>query len=247
MVCACTGLPPGELMRTMTPCVFLSLNAACSDAVIFSALASVPGAISPESSTIAVCFLPPVRSPRLLQSTSTISRNVTYAKVSSLKKIPQRRRRRCSTSASAASFVISSRSQGALLSVIFDPREINHAIVFLHQELHQRRAVARPADAASARRVVGGAVGRAKEIASVRIEKYSFLPIEFHRDVRAAVEIRLHPAPVPDGEGRRRLAEVLDLEAHAASRIGQRPRWADQPCCISHRSSSGTLATQARG
>src|SRR5439155_4048742 len=134
---------------------------ACNDALTFSALASVPGAINPLSSTIAVCFLPPVRSARLLQSTSAIRRNVTYAKVRNLKKIPQRRRRRCSTSASAASLVISSRSQGVLLSVILEPREINHAIAFLHQELHQRRAVARPADTAPARRIVGGVVGRA--------------------------------------------------------------------------------------
>src|SRR5260370_10308016 len=170
MVCACTGLPPGELMRTITPCVFLSLNAAWSDAFTFSALASVPGAINPLSSTIAVCFLPPVRSARLLQSTITISRNVTYAKVSSLKKIPQRRRFRCSSSASLASFVTSSRShEPLLLSVIFESREINHAIALLHQQPHQRRAVARAADAASARRVVGGAVGRAEEIASVQI------------------------------------------------------------------------------
>src|SRR5438874_5702752 len=247
MVCACTGLPPGELMRTITPCVFLSLNAACSAVLIFSALPSVPGAMSPFSSTTAVCFLPPVRSARLLQSIRVIRRKVTYAKVRNLKKIPQRRRRRCSTSASAASLVISSRSQGVLLSVILEPREINHAIAFLHQELHQRRAVARPADTAPARHIVGGAVGRAEKIASVRIEKYSFLPIELHRDIRAAVEIGIHPAPVADGEGRRRLAEVFDLEAHAAPRIGQRLRWADQPCCVSHRSSSGTLATQARG
>jgi hypothetical protein len=62
MLCACTGLPPGELQRTTTPCVFLSLNAACSALVMRSALASVPGAISPFTSTIAVCFLPPATS-----------------------------------------------------------------------------------------------------------------------------------------------------------------------------------------
>ena len=54
----------GLLMRTTTPCVFLSLNAACSALVILSALASVPGAITPFTSTIAVCFLPPP-TPRL--------------------------------------------------------------------------------------------------------------------------------------------------------------------------------------
>ena len=70
MVCACTGLPPGELMRTTTPCVFLSLNAACSAVVTFSALASLPGAMMPFTSTIAVCFLPPAHVARAFQSTA---------------------------------------------------------------------------------------------------------------------------------------------------------------------------------
>ena len=61
----------------ITPCVFLSLNAACSAVVMRSALASVPGAMIPVNSTIAVCFLPPVSSVRLDQSTRTMSRNVT--------------------------------------------------------------------------------------------------------------------------------------------------------------------------
>jgi hypothetical protein len=74
MVCACTGLPPGELMRTTTPWVFLSLNAACSAVVIFSALASVPGAIRPFTSTIAVCFLPATSAP--FQSTAIIRMTV---------------------------------------------------------------------------------------------------------------------------------------------------------------------------
>src|SRR6267142_2609012 len=109
--------------------------------------------------------------------------------------MPQRRRLRCSSSASLASFVTSSRSHDELLSVIFQSREINHAVAFLHHQLHQRRAVARAADAATARRVVGGAVRRTEEIASVQIEKYSFLPIEFHRDVRFEVEYFGERAP----------------------------------------------------
>jgi hypothetical protein len=38
MMPACTGLPPGLLMRRMTPATFFSLNALCSDSMIFSAL-----------------------------------------------------------------------------------------------------------------------------------------------------------------------------------------------------------------
>jgi len=111
MVCACTGLPPGLLMRTTTPCVFLSLNAACSAVVILSALASVPGAMTPFSSTIAVCFLPPPRSVRACQSTVMMRISVTYANVRSLKKMPHSRARRCSFSAAVARRVTSSRSQ----------------------------------------------------------------------------------------------------------------------------------------
>src|SRR5438270_12071055 len=247
MVCACTGLPPGELMRTTTPCVFLSLNAACSARVTRSALASAPGAMMPFSSTIAGCVLPAAKSARLDQSTITTSRNVTYANVSSLKKMPQRRRRRCSISASFASLAMSSRSQfGLVLSVIFESREVNHPIAFFHIEFYQPSA-ARSADAAAARRVIGRAMRRAKEVASVGIEKYSFLPVEFHRDVRAAVEVGTHGALVADGERRRRLAEVFHLEAHAAARVGERARSADQPLAASHWPSSATLATQPRG
>ena len=49
-------------MRTTTPCVFLSLNAACSAALMRSALASLPGAMMPFTSTIAVCLRPPATS-----------------------------------------------------------------------------------------------------------------------------------------------------------------------------------------
>src|SRR2546421_9176933 len=108
--------------------------------------------------------------------------------------MPQRRRFRCSSSASLASFVTSSRSHEELLSVFFEPREINHAVALLDEEPHQRRAAARPADAAAAGCLVGGAMGGTEQVAPVGIEKYSFLPVEFHRDVRATVQIRMHPA-----------------------------------------------------
>ena len=72
MLCDCTGLPPGELIRSTTPCVFLSLNAACSAVVTFSALASVPGAMTPLISTSAVC-LPPFESPPFQSIASTMT------------------------------------------------------------------------------------------------------------------------------------------------------------------------------
>src|SRR5258708_23357276 len=114
--------------------------------------------------------------------------------------MPQRRRRRCSTSASAASLVIRSRSQEPLPSVIFEPREINVAVALLDQELHQRVAVARPADAAPPRNAVGVAGRRAKQIASFRIEKYPFLPIKVHRYLLAAVQALMHRASVTHRE-----------------------------------------------
>src|SRR5437762_9640525 len=150
--------------------------------------------------------------------------------------MPQRRRFRCSSSASLASLVTSSRSHEELLllSVIFEPREINHAVALLDEEPYQRRAAARPADAAPGVGLISGAVRRAEQIPSVGVEKYSFLPVEFHRDMRATVQIRMHPAPVADGKGGGRLAEIHDLETHATPRIGECRRRADQPCCVSH-------------
>src|SRR3990172_4108570 len=228
MVWACTGLPPGELTRSTTTCVFLSLNAACSAAVTFSALASVPGAISPLTSTIAVCFLP-TASARPFQSTAMTRKIEMYAKVSSLKKMPHRRARRCSLSAAVASFVTSSRSHGVLVSsFIGEPREIDHAVAFLDPELHQRDAVARPAKALPARRIVDGAVRRAYQIASFGSKEFAIAPVELQCHVRAAVEIAVRAAAVPHHERGRRLAEILDLEAHAAPGVDERPRGADE-------------------
>src|SRR4029079_16989951 len=176
MVCACTGLPPGELQRTTTACVFLSLKAACSEAVTRSALASVLGAMTPLTSTMAVCFLPLLISARPLQSTAMTRMKVRYAKVSSLKKMPQRRARRCSFKAAVARLATRSRSHCGLLSVIVESHEVDRAVALLELQLHQRRAVARPAEAASGCRLVERAVRRAYQMASVGIEKYPFLP-----------------------------------------------------------------------
>src|SRR5919205_2150669 len=161
--------------------------------------------------------------------------------------MPQRRRRRCSASASLASLVIRLRSQFGSCSVIVEPLEVNLAVALYDPQLQQPAAVTGAAHAQAACRVVGRAVSGAEKIASVGVEKYSFLPVQFHRDVRAAVEIRVHSAFVSDGKSGRRFAEILDLEAYAAAGVGKRARFADQPFVASHSPSSGTLATQPRG
>src|SRR5580765_2254853 len=134
--------------------------------------------------------------------------------------MPQRRARRCSVSAAFASSVISLRSHCSL-SAIFEPYEVDAAAALLDPELHQRRLVARPAEALAGRGMVSGTVRRAYQIDSGGIEEYAFLPIEFHRDMRAAVQIAVRFSVLSYYESRRRLAEVLDLEAHAPAGIGQ--------------------------
>src|SRR5690242_14541504 len=138
--------------------------------------------------------------------------------------MPQRRARRCSASAAVASRAIRSRSQRASpgagagsASVVFEPLEKNHPIAFLDSQFEQLAADTRPLDAAAGAGLVDRAVGRAYQVAPRRVEKYPFLPVELHRDVRAAVEVGVRLPLIADRERGRRLAEVLDLEAHAAS------------------------------
>src|SRR5688572_18303036 len=183
-------------MRTTTPWVLLSLNAACSAVVIFSALASVPGAMMPFTSTIAVYFLPPATSAPF-QSIAITRKSVMYAKASSLKKMPHSRARRCSLSAAVASLVTSSRSQMPLPDfssplVIVESYEVDQAVSFLETQLHQRAAVARAPETAAGGRIVGGAVRRAEQVTLVGIEEYAFLPVEFHRDMRTAVQVGMN-------------------------------------------------------
>ncbi len=52
---ACTGLPPGELMRSTMALAPSSSNAVLMPGSRFSALASAPAAISPRTSISAVC------------------------------------------------------------------------------------------------------------------------------------------------------------------------------------------------
>ncbi len=55
MMPACTGLPPGELMRSTMALALSSSNAALMPGNRFSALASAFAAISPRTSISAVC------------------------------------------------------------------------------------------------------------------------------------------------------------------------------------------------
>src|SRR5882672_6290556 len=163
--------------------------------------------------------------------------------------MPHRRPRRCSLSAAVASLVISPRSHCSFsacsFSAICEPHEVDAAGAFLDPELYQGRAVARPADAMAAARVIRSTVCRAYQIARAGIEKYAFLPVELHRDVRAAIQVAVHLAVLTDHESRRRLAEIFHLEAHPAARFRQRAGQADQPFLVSHSFSEATVETQS--
>src|SRR6185369_14914310 len=130
-------------------------------------------------------------------------------KVSNFQKMPQRRARRCSLSASVASFSIKPRSHCPSLSAIVDSFEINRAVPFLHLQRYQRRAAAGTAEALAAVRCVRRTVRRAYQIAPLEIEHFSLAPVEFHRQVAAAVEVTVHAPREPHHERGRVFAEVL--------------------------------------
>src|SRR6185503_15676415 len=116
-------------------------------------------------------------------------------KVSSFQKMPQRRARRCSLSASVASFSIRPRSHCPSLSAIVDSLEVDLAVALFHLHRHERRAAAGPADALSAFGRIRRAVRRAYQIAPAQIEDFALAPVEFHRQMAASVEITVD-APV---------------------------------------------------
>src|SRR6185295_11202394 len=123
--------------------------------------------------------------------------------------MPQRRARRCSLSAAVASFSISPRSHCPSLSAIVDSFEEHLAVPLLDLQRHQRCAAAGAAQALAAVRGVCRTVCRAYQIASVEIENLALAPIEFHRQVAAAVEVTIYPAAEAQHERRRALAEIF--------------------------------------
>src|SRR5512146_302681 len=152
--------------------------------------------------------------------------------------MPHKRERRCSLSAAVASLSINPRSHCSPLSVICESQEEDLAIALADAQWHERRAVAGSAPARAARGVVYGPVRRAYQIASVGAEELPFAPVQFQSNVAAAVQVAPHRARKPHHEGRRGLAEVIDLEAHAAADLHQRRGIANQPYFVSHRASS---------
>ena len=109
---ACTGLPPGLLMRTTTPAVWSLLNAARSDVITFSALASPLTSMTPFTSITAVCLAAALSPMSGMKRAASSSRNTPItASPTNLKKIAQRRARRFSSTSPDTSFSITPRSQ----------------------------------------------------------------------------------------------------------------------------------------
>src|SRR5215470_1342917 len=249
MIPACTGLPPGEFTRRITPCVFLSLKALWSALVTLSALAPPFASITPLTSTSEECLVPPSPSARC-QSNSTASRNVRYANPSSLKKIPQRRARRCSLIPSSASFSRTLRSQFSPVSAIVRSyfSEYHLAADLRDRDRDQSPAAARSAKATPRSRVVQRTVRRAYQNQPVGIEEPAGLPVELDPDVRAPVDVRVNPAFVPDRE--RRLGSIRpgQLEPHAVATVDERGARAHHYAfAASHRASSPVEPTSASG
>ncbi|TWG85477.1 hypothetical protein L602_002500000780 [Cupriavidus gilardii J11] len=112
MMPAWTGEPPGELIFRITPAALASAKAACSEALIASALAGVPAAISPSRVTMAV-WRPAVIAPSGLKSNIATNRTTSTSRVDSRKKMRQRRAARCSRNVAISTRSSTSRSQPA--------------------------------------------------------------------------------------------------------------------------------------
>src|SRR5450830_1781851 len=144
--------------------------------------------------------------------------------------MPHRRAFFCSLRAAKESFSSVSRSQFFSSSAIASTFhiQIDAATRLEHIQAYQFRAAARPATAGAALRRIQRAMSGAYQILAVRIEKLPLLPVEFHRYVRAAVEIGVHPAAMADGERRRGFAFPFEFEAHAVAGLGEFAAGTDQ-------------------
>src|SRR3990172_7837438 len=150
-------------------------------------------------------------------------------KVRSLKKMPHLRALVCSFSAENASFSSVSRSQFfSSCAITSTLPQIDLAVGFEHAQFAQCRAAARSAAARAAFRRIQRAVRGAYQILALRIEELPRLPVEFHRDVGAAVEVGVDTAAVADGEGGDGLAAALDVEKNAVAAVGEIAAGADR-------------------
>ncbi len=80
------------------------------------------------------------------------------------------------------------------------------------------------------------------------IEELALLPVDFDRQMGAAVQVGMHPSPETHGEGRFAEAVAIHREAQAASAVDQFFASADQApiqaCCRNHAANCATLAAQ---
>ncbi len=108
--------------------------------------------------------------------------------------------------------------------------------MFADRQFHQPGTPAGPAHA----RTAGGSVTRpvrgAQQVLAKGVEEVAFIPVEFQRPVRAAVEIGVHGAAKTDDKGGSRLAMTTHRKANPASAIYEFAAAADDGllACCSH-------------
>src|SRR5215470_6153402 len=95
------------------------------------------------------------------------------------------------------------------------------AVALLDRDWNQPVLEAGPAHAQAGIGRVGRAVSRAYQMQAPDIKKLSRAPVELHRHVRAAVEVRVDAPVVSHGERRLGLSPHLDLESHAVAALGE--------------------------
>src|SRR5437879_11925324 len=133
--------------------------------------------------------------------------------------MPQRRARRCSLRAAVASVSITSRSQ-----LFSDTRITLHddtTVPLLDGDRNESVPEAGAAKTSACIRRVSCTVRRAYQMRAPDIEQLSRFPVQFHRHVRAALQVGIDPALVAHGERRLRPSVHFELEAYSVARIRQ--------------------------
>ena len=117
---ACTGLPPGLLMRSTMATEPASLKALLSEGMTESAEPLPSDSMLPSISISAVCLPSASMSVPVLKSKYAHSAKLSTPSTSSLKKMLQRRAARCSLTVANSSFSSVSRSQLALMGEVVE-------------------------------------------------------------------------------------------------------------------------------
>src|SRR5471032_3117963 len=198
---ACTGLPPGELMRITTATAVFSSNALRSAETMFSALASPSDVISPRISTSAVCgpfgvlVLPRCADTRP-QTTATANRN--QARRLNRRQRRSLRRSRISSPVTCAS-TCSRREKSALRFTLAGAADPGAGV-----------------GAGMGSGSGGVCVGSNSLVMGCRVEKKSNGAVEHDRaDVRGRIPIHL-AAAFDDVDGHQALARARAGDASAA-------------------------------